>query len=153
MIVNTFNQQDALGISENQVELLVNQVIKEEGQSCDEVSIYFVNTAEICHLHEEYFADPSPTDCISFPMDNEEEDFDYRLLGDVFVCPQTALDYATSHSADPYEETTLYIVHGLLHLMGYRDMEEEEIQRMREAEQKHMKKLKKLDLYLQPVIE
>ena len=67
----------------------------------------------------------------------------YTILGDVFVCPETAVDYANTHDLAPYHELSLYIVHGLLHLMGYDDILEEDRNEMRKAEEKHMKHLKK----------
>lgn len=153
MIVHVFNEQHALKFSVARVKKVVQQVIQEEGQTCHEVSLYFVETPAICELHETYFNDPSPTDCVSFPMDEIDDALDYRILGDVFVCPATALEYSQLHQTDPYEETTLYIVHGLLHLMGYRDIEEKDIQLIRQAEKRHMKKLKELDLYLKPMVK
>lgn len=149
MLVSIFNQQSSLKISSDQVQNLVPQVICGEGQKCDEICIYFVDVPTICQLHEQFFNDPSPTDCISFPLDAEnDEDFPYRLLGEVFVCPATAVAYAEKHKVDPYEETTLYIVHGLLHLMGYDDLLDDDRQDMRQAEDRHMRELKKLNLQL-----
>jgi probable rRNA maturation factor len=151
VLVNVIDQQSALNISIDQVQQVVHHVLHEEGQTCDEVSIYFVDTATICRLHEQFFQDPSTTDCISFPMDEEEDDeFPYRILGEVFVCPDTAIAYAKQHLGDFYEETTLYIVHGLLHLMGYDDVHENDCQLMRQAEARHMRELKKFNLQLNP---
>ncbi len=87
-----------------------------EGKSYDEVSQHFVTTQEICSLHEEYFEDPSPTDVFPFLLIMRMKG--YKVLGDVFICPETAIEYVTENGGDPYEEMTLYIVHGLLHLMG-----------------------------------
>lgn len=149
MIIHVSNRQKSLKFLSKHVKPIVKHVIQEEGQHCQEVSIYFVDTEEICRLHDEFFNDPSTTDCISFPMDGEEEE--YRVLGEVFVCPETALQYAQSNKLDPYEETTLYLIHGLLHLMGYDDIEEEDIQRMRTAEAHHLSRLKTLNLILKPL--
>lgn len=150
VIVNVSNQQTELKISVNQVRQLVREVIKKERQICSEVNIYFVNTSIIMQLHEQFFDDPSPTDCISFPMDKKEEEKIYSyLLGEVFICPATAIAYAARHVGDPYKETTLYLVHGLLHLMGYNDLEEQDIILMRQAEKRHMQHLQKLNLQLQ----
>lgn len=148
MIVNVFDQQDTLKISVEAVQHLVKRVILEEGQKCDEVNVYFVDLPSISQLHDEFFNDPSPTDCISFPMDEEEEDLPYRILGEVFVCPATAETYSAQHQTDPYEETSLYIVHGLLHLMGYDDLEEKECYLMRQAEARQMGILKNEGLVL-----
>lgn len=149
MIVYTTNSQKDLPINEAQVELIAQQVAAFENRNYDEVSIQFVDTAEICSLHDLYFGDPSPTDCISFPMDEDEEEPDpYRVMGDVIVCPKTALEYADANGCDPYEETTLYLVHGLLHLMGYDDIKALDRKKMRAAEKRHMEQLKKLKLCL-----
>ena len=100
-------------------------------------------------LHARFFGDPSLTDCISFPMDSEAQE-GYRILGEVFVCPQVARRYAESHKGDPYWETTLYVVHGLLHLMGYDDISEKERSLMRAAEGRQMRHLEKRGLILMP---
>ncbi len=149
MIVNVINQQTDLKIATDQLPPLVKHVLAEEEQTCDEVNIYLVDTPTICQLHEQFFQDPSPTDCISFPLDDEEDDVvPYRVLGEVFVCPQTAKEYAQQHEGNPYDEVTLYVVHGLLHLMGYDDLKEEECAQMRQAEKRHMQKLRDQHLNL-----
>lgn len=150
MIVNVIDQQSELKISVEQVQQMVPPVIHQEGQNCDEVNIYFVDTPTICKLHEQFFQDPSPTDCISFPLD-EEEGLPERHLGEVFVCPATAISYASQHQINPYEETTLYLVHGLLHLMGYDDLNAKDRKKMRQAEDRQMQELKKLNLQLHPL--
>ena len=140
MIINIIDQQKDLKINAGQVRRLVQNVISLEGQKCDEVNIYFVDIPSISSLHAQFFDDPSPTDCISFPIDVEETY--YRILGEVFVCPAIAKAYAQEHKEKPGEEVSLYIVHGLLHLMGYDDIEDEEIDKMRKAEQRHIEDLK-----------
>jgi probable rRNA maturation factor len=147
VIIHIIDRQSDLEISPTAVKKIVESVIKGEKQKCDEVSIYFVDTAEICDLHEQFFDDPSTTDCISFPMDEDEEDFGHRILGEIFVCPETAVKYASEHvSTTAPEEVTLYVIHGLLHLMGYRDLEEDDISMMRKAETRHIKRLQKLGI-------
>ncbi|CAF23778.1 unnamed protein product [Candidatus Protochlamydia amoebophila UWE25] len=147
VIINASNEQHDLKFSLANLDAIVKEVIQKEQQTCDEVNIYFVDTATICKLHLDYFNDDTPTDCISFPMDKDENS-PYKILGEIFVCPQTAIEYALSHELDPYEETTLYLVHGLLHLMGYDDLEENDFLIMKEAEIRHMTHLKKLELYI-----
>lgn len=149
VIINVIDQQTALNISVEQVERLVQKVIELEGQTCDEVNVYFVDTPTICQLHAQFFDDPSPTDCISFPMDKEGQE-EYRLLGEVLICPAIAIDYVAEHTGNAYQETSLYLVHGLLHLMDYDDVEDEKVVLMREAEERHMRHLQSLGLLLQP---
>ena len=93
-------------------------------------------------MHNEFFNDPSPTDCMSFPIDTEEDAEDC-YLGDIVVCPAAALKYA-----DPYRETTLYILHGLLHLLGYDDIQPQDRKKMRRAEKTYMNYFETMGLLL-----
>lgn len=112
-------------------------VVRNEGQECSEVSVHFVDKESIGQLHAEYFSDPSPTDCISFPLDGPEVE-EQRVLGEVFVCPQVAAEYCAVHCGCVERETILYIVHGLLHCLGYDDIEDADRAEMRAAEARHL---------------
>ncbi len=151
MKVLFFDQQSDLVVLSESVAPIVKHVLKIEGRSTDEVAIYFVSTEEICRLHQDFFADPSPTDCISFPLDDQQTT-GYHILGEVFVCPKTAMDYVLTSSEefteDIYTETTLYLIHGLLHLLGYDDIEDADRQNMRDAEQRVMRSLIEKNLLL-----
>lgn len=112
--------------------------------SCDEIAIYFVSTPIICKLHQDFFQDPTPTDCISFPY--EEDCF----LGEIFVCPETASEYVKKKGKDVYEEVMLYMVHGILHLLGYDDLEEKNRRKMKKEERRVMNYLKDQSLMIHP---
>ncbi len=107
----------------------------------DEVSVYFVTTKQICSLHEQFFNDPSPTDCISFPLDTHH-------LGEIFICPETALLYAKKHTLDPRKELTLYLVHGILHCLGFDDLTPKQKRTMRKKEKHCMQFLEAQGLIL-----
>lgn len=146
MEVHLFNEQQDLTIADDGVFAVVNEVLKKEGHFCDELSIHFVNAQKISDLHAEFFDDPSVTDCISFPIDPPSSS-GYCVLGEVFVCPKVAIDYAHAHQLSIGSELTLYIVHGILHLLGYDDQGDEEPE-MRRAEMLHMKNLEVHNLIL-----
>lgn len=99
--------------------------------SCEEIGIYFVTTRKISQLHEEFFSDPSATDCITFPIDKS-------YLGEIFICPKIALAYASEHQLCPKKELFLYLIHGILHLSGLDDQTEEERRVMRKKEKSCM---------------
>ena len=147
MKIHVLQKQTDLKINRLSVKKLVVDFLKFHAISADEVSIFFVNTAEICDLHEEYFNDPSPTDCISFPMD-ETGEFGYRHLGDIFVCPETAVLYAQKHAGDSYHEMTLYVVHGLLHLLGYDDLKAKDRKVMRTEEARYLTQVAEKNLWI-----
>lgn len=140
-------QNQSIPIESVSVESLVIDFTTFHNVHYDEAAIHFVDTKTISDLHAQYFNDPTTTDCITFPMD-EADELGYRMMGDVFVCPETALDYINSHSGHLYREITLYVVHGLLHLIGYDDLEEEERILMRNAEARYLEHIQAKGLWI-----
>jgi len=148
--ISVFNTQKRFPIDTSGVAYVVATVLQGEKQKADEASVHFVGKKKICALHAQYFDDPSTTDCISFPIDPPDT-CGYRVLGEVFVCPLTAFEYLKKHGkpqSELYEEITLYVVHGLLHLLGYDDIDLEDQKVMRKKEEFYMKKLKAKNLLL-----
>lgn len=131
--LNVDDRQEDLPINPTGLAALVQAVLKGENSRADELYLHFITEEEICRLHAEYFQDPSPTDCISFPIDRPDEP--YCVLGEILVCPKTAINYVTENGGEPYQEVALYVVHGLLHLLGYDDLSihDENAMRAREA--------------------
>jgi probable rRNA maturation factor len=139
--ISIYNRQEDLKVDKGSVRALVLATLKFLKIPFDEVTIYFVSVKEISKLHEEFFQDPTPTDCITFPLDETH-------LGEVFVCPAVAIQYAEKRKLDPYKETALYIIHGLLHILGYDDLEEKARRTMRKKEKSCMSHLESLGITL-----
>ena len=96
--------------------VLAGDTLRAEG-SIDgvELSVSFVDEAEMAELHLRYMNEEGPTDVLSFPLD-EVDDRGVRLIGDVVVAPSVA---AKNNPADPTGEVRLLLVHGILHVLGY----------------------------------
>jgi probable rRNA maturation factor len=105
---------DELGLTD-----LARATLEWEGIANAELSVSFVEEAEIAELHERYMHEPGPTDVLSFPLDDDREGT--RLLGDVVIAPAVAM---RNNPDDPDGEVRLLLVHGILHLLGY-DHEDE----------------------------
>lgn len=131
------------------LQIIAMLILDAEKQKCDEIALHFVTSLVICKLHKKFFDDASITDCITFPMDKDPQ-AGFCYLGDIFICPKQALIYASENEQDPYREITLYVVHGLLHLLGYDDITPEDRKVMRAKEKKYMKLLEKTGNILCP---
>lgn len=142
------NHQKDLPINKESVRRIVSHFLSLYQIETDEISLHFVMEEKIIELHKRFFNDPTITDCITLPIDSPDTPQPYHLLGEIFICPKTALSYAINHSQDPFEELTLYIIHGLLHLIGYDDIEEKDERIMRKKEKECMESLKKEKLLL-----
>ncbi len=125
--VTVYNQQKDLPLSSSSIKNLTSALLSALEISCEEIILHFVSTKKISELHATFFNDPTTTDCISFPLDE-------TILGEVFVCPETAINYSKKHNLDPYTEITLYLIHGILHLLGYDDLTPPEKKKMRRKE-------------------
>jgi probable rRNA maturation factor len=104
-----------------------------------ELSLLFVNEAEIAELNESYMGKPGPTDVLSFPIDAAEAEIVLHnqppsrgpdrsppdpgdmplLLGDVVICPSIAAAQAPDHAGTLDDELALLVVHGVLHVLGH----------------------------------
>ncbi len=135
-VISIYNFQKDLQLNKSSIKALVQKILNYLKISHKNLSVYFVTKKKISQLHETYFQDPSPTDCISFPMNDEDD------LGEIFVCPRIAMEYAGKKNLDPTQETLLYIIHGILHLIGYDDLEEKQRRAMRKMEKKCMAHLR-----------
>jgi probable rRNA maturation factor len=101
---------------------LARRTLLAEGLAEGELSLSFVDEAEIEDLHVRYLHEPGPTDVLSFPLDGEDER-GVRVLGDVVIAPAVA---ARNNPDDPAAELRILVVHGVLHLLGYDHEEEDE---------------------------
>ena len=146
------DEQERLVLELSLLEELVRRVVSSECVEAEVVYLNFIDEKAIMALHEEYYGDPSPTDCLSFPLDGSE-DPPPRVLGELFVSTDAACDHASSEGGSPYDELTLYVVHSLLHLMGYADDTEEHIAEMRSAEVRHLLCLQREGLMLRPPVD
>jgi probable rRNA maturation factor len=101
---------------------LAAECLAGQGVVESELSVSLVTEEEMADLHVRYMGEDGPTDVLSFPLDEEDED-GVRVLGDVVVCPAVA---ARNNASDPAAEMRLLLVHGILHLLGHDHEEEQE---------------------------
>ncbi len=86
--------------------------------SSQRVSILFCNNNFIKKLNKKYFKKTSSTDVIVFPLKDELEP-DY--LGEIVVSVEAATKVAEKIGCKWQDELKLYLIHGILHLLGYDD--------------------------------
>lgn len=79
---------------------------------------------EMQALHDQYMDINETTDVMAFPSDEE------AYLGDVIVCKDEADRQAKDRGHDPKAELQFYILHGLLHLLGYDDKTDQQKEEM-----------------------
>jgi probable rRNA maturation factor len=129
--------QDHVRLDKKIILQVIRRIIKEEGRAAKSLSIVLTDNRHIRDLNREYLGHDTFTDVISFQL----EDLDWPhgqtnggLNGEIIASAELAHQQAQHLSNDPRAELLLYIVHGLLHLMGYDDRTTEQAKRMHERE-------------------
>src|SRR5687768_932998 len=117
------SNRQSMPIDEDGLAALASDTLAAEGIDAVELSLSFVDEAEIEELHVRFMDEPGPTDVLSFPLDADDVDErGVRVLGDVVIAPAVA---SRNSPHDPEREVRLLVVHGVLHLLGY-DHEEDD---------------------------
>ena len=91
-------------------------------------SVIFVEDEEIHAMNRDYRGVNRVTDVISFAFE-DNNDLVYneiRMLGDIYICIPQMKRQAQSYSHSEKRELSFLAVHGLLHLLGYDHMNEED---------------------------
>ena len=114
-----------------------------------EVEVNFVTEEEIRELNARTRDTDRVTDVLSYPMLDEirpftRENYPFDVdpengrvpLGSIVICRDVAARQAEEYGHSRDREETYLFVHGLLHLLGYDHMTEEDKSVMREAEER-----------------
>jgi probable rRNA maturation factor len=132
---------------------LANAALVDQGvRGLAEVSLIFADEATIAALNLQFLGKVGPTDVLSFPIDSEPEPTGRvpdaggsgpgeppateipQLIGDIVICPAVAARNALEHECPLDDEIALLIVHGVLHLMGWDHVADDEAERMEARE-------------------
>lgn len=100
------------------------------------LSVSFVDNKTIREYNEKYMNRDNVTDVLSFSMkEGEVIEGDNSYLGDVLVSVEMAFLRAEEFANEVDRELMLYFVHGILHLLGYEDIDTDSALVMREKEE------------------
>jgi pyridoxine 5-phosphate synthase len=109
-----------------------------------EVSLVFLDDAEMAAYNEQYRKKQGPTNVLSFPAREGATGLPVpeNELGDILVSVETARREATAQGHSLHHRLIELIIHGMLHLIGYdHDRSEDEAVRMWDYEKELFKQL------------
>lgn len=130
----------------------VIQTALEEEQIKHQLDIYITltNNEEIHKINKEHRNIDRPTDVLSFPMfekedikklKQEKKEQGEEILGDIIISIPKAQEQAEEYGHSFERELSYLVAHGMLHLLGYDHIKEEEKEIMRTKEEEILKKL------------
>ncbi len=124
------NEQSRHAVDDEQLVAAALAVLRESDFSSAMISLAVVDDAAIRDLNRQFLNHDFPTDVLSFALQDDGS----HLEGEVIISADTAAAAAAELGWTPAAEQLLYVIHGMLHLVGYRDKTPAEAQQMRIAE-------------------
>jgi len=113
-----------------------------------ELSILLTDDAQVKTLNAEYRDQDKPTNVLSFPVVQIAVGDDLPpMLGDVIFARETLIREAEELGISLHDHFSHLLLHGVLHLMGYDHLDDEEAQEMENFETELLEKLNIADPY------
>lgn len=104
-------------------------------KKCGEICVTFVNDDRIKELNKKFCGKDNTTDVLAFDMTEAENA--NRLDADIIISADTALRNAKVYKNSAACEMNLYVIHGVLHLIGFNDHTQEQRKLMRSKEKEY----------------
>ena len=114
----------------------LKQVAAREGKKTGHLNFIFVSEEIILDINKKYLNHHHYTDIITF--DHSAGD---TISGEMYISVDTVRSNAQAYHVDFHNELFRVMVHGLLHLCGYRDQTTKEKREMRGKEDKYLEEI------------
>jgi probable rRNA maturation factor len=127
------------GIDESisqQIETALNQLNKELNLELEHLSLQFISDEELLNINKEFLNHDYYTDIITFDLRDE-----FSKEAELYISTDRVSDNASQLNIKPETELFRVIIHGLLHLAGFKDKTETDILEMRSQENKYLTSL------------
>lgn len=100
-----------------------------------ELTLRFVDVEEMQSLNHAYRQQNKPTNVLAFPATYPQSiALDYPLLGDVIICPAVLSEESIQLNTPLENHWAHIVIHGVLHLLGYDHIIEQDAQVMQQIE-------------------
>lgn len=118
------------------------QLALRDHKACAELTIRLVSTAEMTQLNYSYRNKNKTTNVLAFPcMLPDHIELEHPLLGDIIICPEVLLAESKEQHKSLEEHWALIVIHGVLHLLGYDHIEDNDAAVMQALEIKLLAEL------------
>lgn len=135
--ITLINLQNNLAIHPGRIKNLILKIIKNEKVTASgRINICFVDNRRIKEFNAKFHKTNSATDVLAFNLSDKNNPG--VILADIMISTQTAVKQAIKYSTNPDYELSLYVVHGLLHILGFNDQSLKQIKLMRKKESQYV---------------
>ena len=116
----------------------IADVIRTESKRPGSINIIFCSDIYLSELNKAYLDHTTLTDIITFPFTEESD----KISGDIFISIERIRENAARFLQSAEDELNRVMVHGVLHLLGYKDKSKNDKSLMTAKEDYYLLKLK-----------
>jgi rRNA maturation RNase YbeY len=117
----------------------IKHIANVEGHELGEINYIFCDDNYLAELNQKYLDHDTLTDILTFDFSEGK-----KLSGDVFISIERVQENANIFNTKPKDELHRVMIHGILHLCGYKDKSKDETKVMRIKENEALKMLNSL---------
>jgi len=144
------NRQRVLKLDTPGVRRLVGLILDDHDSRGSDLTVVFARDGVVREFNAAYRDVDRATDVLAFAMldreppgeDGDPEELE-RVLGDVVISIDRAMDQARRYKITPEREILKLVAHGVLHLLGHDHPNPRERARMRSLEGRYLRALSK----------
>ena len=111
------NHQKRIPVSKRVIKATILKTLKIlKANLTGELTVVFVNNSSIQKLNYRFLGRRRPTDVLCFDLSNGQ-----HLTADIVISTEKAWENARLFKTSVLREVKLYLIHGILHLLGFKD--------------------------------
>lgn len=120
----------------------LREAAEKEGYRTGDINYIFCSSEKLLEINRQFLGHDYYTDVITFDYSDLKET--KTVSGEIYIDTQTVADNAAQYGITPLHEMHRVMVHGILHLCGYKDKSPSAASRMRSKENTCLKALSKM---------
>ncbi len=133
--IEIINNQNIIPIDQEYLLTLTKSILRRLNRNRATLNILIVDNKAIHEINNQFLQHDFPTDVITFPMNEDSNSPKQQPLeGEIVISAEMAKEIAETVGWSEVNELSLYLIHALLHLCGYDDLNEQDQFRMRQKE-------------------
>jgi len=95
----------------------IKATIEKEGYKLHELNFIFCSDEYLLGINQQYLNHDTYTDIITFDNSDEEK----QIVSDIFISIERVKENAKTFKTNDFDEVCRIMIHGTLHLLGYKD--------------------------------
>ena len=130
--INIFNESCRKSLPRQRIVSTIKKILFDENIVVASINVIFVNDKKIKQINREFLNHNYATDVISFCIEENP------IEAEIYVSAEIARTNAVVYNTTWTEELMRYVIHGILHIVGYDDFSFLEKEKMRNLEDKYL---------------